>query len=38
LINFHLHHRAAQYALRLRSVRSICCGALHHKEKKQFLS
>jgi hypothetical protein len=28
----HLHHRVAQYALRLRCVRSICCGALHHKK------
>jgi hypothetical protein len=26
----HLHHRVAQYALSLRCVRSICCGALHH--------
>jgi hypothetical protein len=30
----HLHHRAAQEALRLRCVRSICCGGLHHKENK----
>jgi hypothetical protein len=29
----YLHHRVAQYTLRLRCVRSICCGALHHKKK-----
>jgi hypothetical protein len=28
----HLHYRVAQSALRLRCVRSICCGALHHKK------
>jgi hypothetical protein len=33
LIIFHLHHRVAQYALRLRCVRSICFGDLHHKKK-----
>jgi hypothetical protein len=27
----HLHHRVAQEASRLRCVRSICCGALHHR-------
>jgi hypothetical protein len=27
------HHRVAQEALRLRCVRSICCGALYEKEK-----
>jgi hypothetical protein len=31
-INF-LHHRVAQYASRLRFVRSICCRALQHKTK-----
>jgi hypothetical protein len=30
--NFNLHHRVAQEALRLRCVRSICCGALHKKK------
>jgi hypothetical protein len=35
LIIFHLSHRVAQEALRLRCVRSICCGALHHKKKKK---
>jgi hypothetical protein len=30
---FRLHHRVAQEALRLRCVRSICCGDLHHKKK-----
>jgi hypothetical protein len=34
LIIFHLHHRVAQEALRLRCVRSICSGALHHKKKR----
>jgi hypothetical protein len=29
----HLHHSAAQEASRMRCVRSICCGALHHKRK-----
>jgi hypothetical protein len=28
----HLHHRVAQEASRLRCVRSVCCGALHHKK------
>jgi hypothetical protein len=28
----HLHHRVTQIALRLRCVRSICCGALHQKK------
>jgi hypothetical protein len=28
----HLHHRVAQEASRLRCVRNICCGALHHKK------
>ena len=28
-----LHHKVAQKALRLRCVRSICCGAFHHKKK-----
>ena len=32
----HLHHRVAQEALRLRCVRSICCGALHHKKRYRF--
>ena len=27
--SLHLRHRAAQSALRLRCVRSFCCGALH---------
>jgi hypothetical protein len=31
----HLHHRVAQEALRLRCVRSICCGALHPPPKKK---
>jgi hypothetical protein len=31
-IIFHLHHRVAQEALRLRCVSSICCGALLHKK------
>jgi hypothetical protein len=26
----HLHHRVAQEASRLRCVRNVCCGALHH--------
>jgi hypothetical protein len=26
--NHHLHHRVAQEAIRLRCVRSVCCGAL----------
>jgi hypothetical protein len=30
----HLHHGIAQKALRLWCVCSICCGALHHVEKK----
>jgi hypothetical protein len=30
----HLHHSVAQKALRLWCVRSICCGALHQKNKK----
>jgi hypothetical protein len=33
LIIFHFHHRVAHNALRLRCVRSFCCGALHHKNK-----
>jgi hypothetical protein len=33
LIIFNLHHRVAQEDLRLRCVRSICCGALLHKKK-----
>jgi hypothetical protein len=33
----HLHHRVAQEALRLWCVRSICCGALHHHNKKKPL-
>jgi hypothetical protein len=32
----HLHHRVAQEALRLRCVRSVCCGALHHHKKLIF--
>jgi hypothetical protein len=28
--HLHLHHRVAQEASRLRCVRSVCCGALHH--------
>jgi hypothetical protein len=28
--SLHLHHRVAQEALRLRCVRSFCCGALLH--------
>ena len=31
----HLHHRVA---LRMRCVRSICCGALHHKKKSGLSS
>jgi hypothetical protein len=31
LIIFHLNQRVAQEALRLRCIRSICCGALHKK-------
>jgi hypothetical protein len=31
----HLHHRVAQQALRLRCVRSICCGALKIKRKEK---
>jgi hypothetical protein len=27
------HHRVAQEASRLRCVRSVCCGALHHENK-----
>jgi hypothetical protein len=34
LLSLHLHHMVAQEALRLRCVRSICCGALHHKKRK----
>jgi hypothetical protein len=30
----HLHHRVAQEALKLRFVRSICCGDLYHQNKK----
>jgi hypothetical protein len=33
LIIFHLHHRVGKEALRLRCVRSICCGALHPKKQ-----
>jgi hypothetical protein len=33
--NYDLHHTVAQEALRLRYVRSICCGALHHKKKRK---
>jgi hypothetical protein len=33
-LSLHLHHRVAQYALGLRCVRSICCGALLQKIKK----
>jgi hypothetical protein len=32
LIIFDLHHRVTQEALRLRCVRSFCCGVLHHKK------
>jgi hypothetical protein len=32
-LSLHLHHRVAQEALRLRCVRSFCCGALLHKKK-----
>jgi hypothetical protein len=35
---FHLHHRVAQEALRLRCVRSVCCGALHHQEKRPLIA
>jgi hypothetical protein len=28
--NYHIDHRVAQEALRLRCARSVCCGALHH--------
>jgi hypothetical protein len=31
LLSFHLHHRVAQKASRLRCVRSICCRAFHKK-------
>jgi hypothetical protein len=31
--NNHLHRRVVQKALRLRCVRSFCCGALHKKKK-----
>jgi hypothetical protein len=34
----HLHHRVAQYASRLRCVRSIYCGALPHKKKLFMIS
>jgi hypothetical protein len=34
----HLHHKVAQKALRLWCVRSICCGALHHVKKKDWIS
>jgi hypothetical protein len=30
----HLHNRVAQEASRLRCVRSVCCGALHHLKNK----
>jgi hypothetical protein len=33
-LSLHLHHRVAQYALRLRCFRSFCCGALPKKKKK----
>ena len=33
----HLHHRVAQEALRLRCVRSVCCGALQNAEKKAHI-
>jgi hypothetical protein len=33
----HLHHRVAQEASRLQCVRSICCGALHHKRNPRKL-
>jgi hypothetical protein len=36
LIIFHLRHRVAQEALRLRCVHSICCGALHHKKRGMY--
>jgi hypothetical protein len=36
LIIFHLHHRVAQEAVRLRCVCSFCCGALHHKKKTRW--
>ena len=29
----HLYHNVEHYALRLRCVRSFCCGALHHKKR-----
>jgi hypothetical protein len=33
-LSLHLHHRVAQEALRLRFIRSFCCGALLHNKKK----
>jgi hypothetical protein len=35
LIIFYLHHRVAQEALRLRCVRSFCCGALIKEEEEK---
>jgi hypothetical protein len=32
----HLYHKVEQLTSRLRCVRSVCCGALHHKKKTVF--